>query len=60
MDPNATLKEMRWLAAWLTSTEAHDPDEEAMNADRLAELVKALDGWLSRGGFLPSAWEAPR
>lgn len=25
-------------------------------AVRMAELVRALDEWLSKGGFLPAAW----
>lgn len=27
------------------------------DAARLAELVLALDGWISGGGFLPFAWK---
>jgi hypothetical protein len=26
-------------------------------ADRLVELVEALDNWISQGGFLPKAWK---
>jgi len=25
-------------------------------AARMGELVEALDGWISKGGFLPAAW----
>ena len=46
MDPDATLKEMRELA--MSNT-----DEDM---DRLCELVLALDGWLTKGGFQPSRW----
>jgi hypothetical protein len=26
---------------------------------RLYDLVEALDGWLTQGGFLPDAWQTP-
>ena len=31
-----------------------------VDASRLVELVRALDGWVCVGGFLPSAWAAGR
>ena len=31
-----------------------------IDASRLAELAQALDGWISGGGYLPSAWAASR
>jgi hypothetical protein len=46
MDPNASLAEIRDIIYG-----AADDD-----FDRLAELVSKLDGWLSRGGFLPVDW----
>lgn len=52
MDPNANLAEQRRIVARVTRGKASDGD-----LDRLAELVEALDGWLSKGGFLPTAWE---
>jgi len=57
MDPNANLKELLELAQEIR--EAYDADETISEADsaRLAELVEALDGWLSKGGFLPGKWE---
>lgn len=50
MDPNETLRLIRIMASF-----CHDSDDE--HARSLAELVDSLDGWLSRGGFLPKAWE---
>jgi hypothetical protein len=50
MDPNASLEEMRSLA--LRSVDSEDDDQA-----RLAELVLAIDGWLSNGGFLPKRWK---
>lgn len=51
MDPDENLREQRalvkkWLAGHISLGEAA----------RLAELVQALDEWMSNGGFLPKAW----
>jgi len=69
MDLNANLKEQREIAARIiAAADAWDgtPQSQAVgvvsvavvlaDAERLAELVQALDGWLSRGGFQPAAW----
>lgn len=57
MDPNATLARLRELLAV-------DPDEspEAAleNFDEVAEKFKALDEWMSNGGFLPTDWRDDR
>jgi hypothetical protein len=45
MDPNAALAIVR--------AALDDMPEEA------AEAFRGLDEWLSRGGFLPEAWERP-
>ena len=50
MDPNACLNEIRDLTGRRYDTLG--PDEAA----RLAELLDALDAWLTRGGCLPTAW----
>lgn len=31
--------------------------EIAEKGDRLIELVQAMDDWLRKGGFLPTAWQ---
>lgn len=54
MDPNTTLKEMLELSDKI-GAESEDQD-----ADRLAELVYALHGWVSTGGFLPDQWQQTR
>ena len=58
MDPNANLKEQRELAAKMLrdfeDTEGNGIDQD--DANRLAELVEALDGWIKGGGFLPHDW----
>lgn len=66
MDPNANLEEMLKLAQ--TITERADGDNEIaddkdaivdqlVDAERLAELVQAMNEWITKGGFLPSAWK---
>lgn len=52
MDPNANLIEQVQLAESLVEAE-----NESADANRLAELVLALNLWILRGGFLPKSWE---
>jgi hypothetical protein len=51
MDPNANLAEQRAIAARIIAEQ-----ESSGDAARLADLVDALDGWLSNRGFLPRRW----
>jgi hypothetical protein len=71
MDPNKVLEEARAAARYLLSTDfsvalgdghiVYDDLSEGVNAAQvLAERLEALDGWLSRGGFLPEAWRGGR
>lgn len=58
MDPIANIKEQRDLAAAIIErTDAADRGEDATwlidYAQRLAELVIALDEWRTNGGFDP-------
>lgn len=53
MDPDANLREQRDL---LRSYRRKNR-LTALEAGRLVELVDALDGWISNGGFLPEAWQ---
>lgn len=63
MDPNANLEELRRIVTELSDPEflmryvERDPAGVAADVTRLAELCAALDGWLSKGGFLPRDWE---
>lgn len=52
MDPNETLRRIRSLVLQI------EKDESGMahGAEELAELVRALDHWMSRGGFAPYEW----
>ena len=58
MDPNVCLEELRKLAKLILDPPGYvSNDTQATRGERLAELAQALDGWLSKGGFLPKDWE---
>lgn len=62
MDPNETLRRIREAVARWTELEGKGPEwqaERTLIAAELIEHVEALDGWLTRGGFLPWAWTPP-
>lgn len=52
MDVNQTLADLRGMA--LSYRNGGKWDES--DTTDFIELFEALDGWISRGGFLPSAW----
>jgi hypothetical protein len=54
MDPNENIREQRELAARVLANDDYFKQAQ-FNADanRLAELVQALDEWRTRGGFDP-------
>lgn len=59
MDPNANLKETLSLVRnILKATDECGVDDDPVynhrDVLRLAELVESLDGWLSKGSFLPN------
>lgn len=64
MDPDANLAEQRRLAAGLIDAlDAEDTatmSDVAIQALRLAELVQALDEWMTGGGMRPRGWTAER
>ena len=67
MDPNANLQEQLELAREMQAIEDASDDEGnlaqeqvddyQLKAGRLADLMLALNEWITKGGFLPSAWE---
>ncbi len=63
MDPNANLREQCEIAAMIIRLSDHSSNVDAtmvLNAaERLTELVIALDEWISRGGFVPTQWANP-
>ena len=56
MDPNEALRQIREAIRDLDEASRGHGDllESAM---RVADLVSGLDHWLSKGGFLPEAWQ---
>lgn len=61
MNPDENLREQLAIVARMEKRAYLDAETEATDAaddaDRLADLVSALDGWLRGGGFLPKAWQ---
>ncbi len=67
MDPDSNIREQTSIAREINKIrDAADPDTGRYTvaqlddlsdaAMRLAELVETLDGWLTRGGYLPHMW----
>lgn len=58
MDPNTNLQESLDLSQKIINNFNKDGSAAVAWSDaiRLAELLQALDGWLSDGGFLPNRW----
>jgi hypothetical protein len=54
MDPNQALGNIRSALYEFYQT-AEEFDADALTV--IKDNVEALDEWLSRGGFLPSAWQ---
>ena len=67
MDPNKNLQEQLRIAADILELIPEGEVNEGQSrmslnelvtaAERLAELVEVMNGWLSKGGFLPGKWE---
>lgn len=63
MDPNTALANMRAAIAEYRRIADAGPSglgqtiALAQISTEIAESADALDGWVSRGGFLPSAWQ---
>jgi hypothetical protein len=55
MDPDANLAEQLRLAKSIAEDQLSEDDSLAMG-ERLADLVLALDGWMTAHGFLPARW----
>lgn len=56
MDPNVTLDSLRESCRALTG-EKLDRDDEHAHLYAVMQGFRDLDNWLSRGGFLPEAWQ---
>ena len=58
MDPDVALEVARESAAGIMAAlDSENAAEILMYAEMLAERFQALDEWLTRGGFLPAAWQ---
>jgi hypothetical protein len=55
MDPDEALKKAR--AALKAFHDAPDAERSMIAGADLADAFEALDGWLSKGGFLPRDWQ---
>lgn len=55
MDPNKTLENIRAVIADME--QRHTVAEITMLHDELYWLIKDLDQWLTKGGFLPTDWQ---
>lgn len=55
MDPDATLAQIRELITQQQTDDLNDTDTA-----NLVELIDSLDEWLTKGGFLPTEWNALR
>ncbi len=55
MDPNEALAEIRRISARMRVAQ-HEYESAGLGED-LRLKVEELDEWLSKGGFLPVAWE---
>jgi hypothetical protein len=55
MDPDEVLKRAREALAQLRGAEEGRVAVEA--GESFADAFEALDGWLSKGGFLPAFWK---
>jgi hypothetical protein len=51
MDPNACLTEIRAAIAALEG-----PDADLYDVQELVDKFRALDEWMTRGGFAPEGW----
>lgn len=58
MDPDKALQIAREAVVKLHADLPFEKDRDDVDdaAGALADAFEALDGWLSKGGFLPKAW----
>jgi hypothetical protein len=56
VDPEANLQEQLSLSKRIIEKRDRELLVDESEVERLAELVVALDDWITRGGFLPQPW----
>lgn len=57
MDPNTALLTLRGEVQSVLDNADESTSAFLLN---ICELFDSLDGWMSKGGFLPDAWEVNR
>lgn len=57
MDPNAAHSVIRAQITRLRDQEGDELGYSNLDTGWLIDAVEALDEWLSKGGFLPEAWQ---
>lgn len=60
MDPNTALTNLRNLVARIEHLLDADHDVEDSDLSELVDTFYGLDQWISKGGFLPRAWDVSR
>jgi hypothetical protein len=60
MDPDVALFQLRRLSRELQAECADAAAIDPTNAEEMVEYFEALDGWLTKGGFLPKEWRNGR
>ncbi len=60
MDPDECLKQIRATNDRITDAIDANRRPDPGDVDKLVDLTTALDGWMTRGGFLPKQWMQPR
>lgn len=56
MDPDEALKNAREALQVFRAWHGRKEGINEASAEQLADAFEALDGWLSKGGFLPADW----
>ena len=57
MDPNEALKNAREAVQRYNNCNEHVLTR-VKESEKLVEAFEALDGWISKGGFLPKDWSS--
>jgi len=62
MDPDAALEELLCLLEKIQHSAVDGRRDQIDTVDilRAGELVEALDGWFTTGGYLPRRWHPAR
>lgn len=60
MDPNEALRQLRMVTENAHVIDYGNHREVTELLRDMIDHVSALDEWMTRGGFLPTAWEAHR